>query len=103
LHRLDCLGSHGDLDIHEFLRSEREALRNQPALQPPLLRGRDLIELGLAPGPEFATILREARERQLQDQISTPEEARTWAARRLEINQPPSPPHPAPPNADKDA
>lgn len=103
LHRLDCLGSHGDLDIHEFLRSEREALRNQPALQPPLLRGRDLIELGLAPGPEFATILREARERQLQDQISTPEEARTWAARRLEINQPPSPPHPAPPNADTDA
>jgi poly(A) polymerase len=83
LHRLDCLGSHGDLGIHEFLRSEQEALRNQPALQPPLLRGDDLIAMGLAPGPQLGSILREAHERQLQDEIRTAEEARAWAAARL--------------------
>ena len=87
LHRLDCLGSHGDLGIYELLQTEREALCNQPALQPPMLRGQDLIALGLAPGPRFTTILREAHERQLQDEIRTPDEARAWAARWLEIKR----------------
>jgi poly(A) polymerase len=87
LHRLDCLGSHGDLRIHELLQTERAVLRRQPALQPPLLRGRDLIALGLAPGPRFTTILREAHERQLQDEIRTPDEALAWAARWLELER----------------
>jgi poly(A) polymerase len=83
LHRLDCLGSHGDLEIHDLLHAERATLDGQAALQAPLLRGQDLIDLGLPPGPAFGPILREAHERQLQDELRTRAEARAWAAQRL--------------------
>jgi tRNA nucleotidyltransferase (CCA-adding enzyme) len=41
----------------------------------PLLLGRDLIELGMAPGPAFKPILQEAYERQVNGEVSTREEA----------------------------
>jgi len=40
LHRLDCLGSHGDLELYEFLIQQAEALEKKPAIRPPLLTGR---------------------------------------------------------------
>src|SRR5262249_20770402 len=49
LHRLDCLGSHHQLDIYEFLRKESDALKQMPQIQPPLLTGEDLIKLGMKP------------------------------------------------------
>jgi tRNA nucleotidyltransferase/poly(A) polymerase len=89
LHRLDCLGSHGRLDHYEFLVREREALERQPGIRPPLLTGNDLLTLGMNPGPAIGRLLREIREKQLQDELSTPAEARAWARRRLEEASPP--------------
>jgi tRNA nucleotidyltransferase/poly(A) polymerase len=44
----------------------------------PLLNGKDLIEMGLTPGPKFAEILRELETGQLEDRISTKEQAKEF-------------------------
>jgi poly(A) polymerase len=78
LHRLDCLGSHADLAAYDFLVAQAEVLKQQPAIRPPLLTGNDLLALGLLPGPALGALLRELRERQLADELKTPDEARAW-------------------------
>jgi poly(A) polymerase len=83
LHRLDCLGSHGRLDIYDFLVAQQAELKNRPQIQPPLLHGDDLIALGMKPGPAMGALLAEIRDKQLQDELTTPEEAREWARARL--------------------
>jgi poly(A) polymerase len=84
LHRLDCLGSHGRLDVYEFLAAAAQELERQPQIRPPLLKGDDLIALGMKPGPALGTLLAEIREKQLQDELQTKGEARKWARTRLQ-------------------
>ena len=43
--------------------------------RPPLLTGRDLIELGYTPGPEFSSLLRQLEEGQLDGSLTTRTEA----------------------------
>jgi poly(A) polymerase len=83
LHKLDCLGSHRRLDVYDFLVREAKELENQPQIRPPLLKGDDLIALGMKPGPGMGELLAELREKQLQDEIKTVEEAREWVSSRL--------------------
>jgi len=83
LHRLDCLGSFGGLEHYHFLVEQMEELKKQPAIQPPLLTGNDLIELGVTPGPALGRLLAEIREHQLADELKSAEEAREWL--RLKI------------------
>ena len=83
LHRLDCLGSAGDLAHYHFLVAQAEELKNQPQIHPPLLTGNDLIELGVKPGKELGALLHEIRERQLADELKTPDEARAWVKQML--------------------
>jgi len=83
LHRLDCLGSHGSLEIHDFLVAQSAALATQPEIRPPLLTGADLIELGMKPGPQMGELLAEAREKQLADELKTKSAACVWAKVRL--------------------
>ena len=66
LHKLDCLASHGNLSAHEFC--VEELTRQTPeTLRPmPLITGNDLIALGLKPGPQFAVILKDVEDRQLE-------------------------------------
>jgi poly(A) polymerase len=84
LHRLDCLGSHGDLGHYEFLVEQAAELKRKPAIRPPLLTGKDLIKLGMKPGPAMGALLNEIREQQLQDELKTPRQARQWAKSRIE-------------------
>jgi poly(A) polymerase len=79
LHRLDCVGSHGRLDVHDFLVAQARELAKQPQIRPPLLTGDDLIALGLKPGPALGALLAGIREKQLQDELKTKAEARKWA------------------------
>ena len=83
LHRLDCLGSHGSLDHFDFLVAAAAQLQAQPALRPPLITGADVIALGLKPGPQLGALLAEIREKQLQDELTTADEARAWAREKL--------------------
>ncbi len=83
LHRLDCVGSHGRLDVYDFLVEQAKALERQPQIRPPLLKGDDLLALGMKPGPALGALLAEIREKQLQDELKTPAEARKWARKWL--------------------
>jgi poly(A) polymerase len=83
LHRLDCLGSHGDLELYDFLIEQAEELKKKPAIRPPLLTGKDLIALGMKPGKELGALLHEIREKQLQDELKSPRQAKAWVKRRL--------------------
>jgi len=83
LHRLDCLGSHGDLELYDFLVTQAAELKKKPAIRPPLLTGKDLIKLGMQPGPAMGALLNEIREKQLQDELKTPAQARNWAKIRI--------------------
>ncbi len=83
LHRLDCLGAHGRLEHYEIMAREAAALRQQPALRPPLVRGDDLLALGLPPGPALGALLAEIRERQLEGELTDREAALAFARQRL--------------------
>ena len=90
LHRVDCLGSHGRLDVYDFLVEQAKELDKQPQIRPPLLKGGDLMKMGMSPGPAMGALLDEIREKQLQDELKTPAEARTWAKEQL-AQSPPTP------------
>ncbi len=66
LHRVDCTSSHGMLDNYEFLKTKREEFASEPLIPPALITGRDLIALGLQPGPRFSEILEAVQSRQLE-------------------------------------
>jgi poly(A) polymerase len=83
LHRLDCLGSNGNLEHFDFLVEQAAELEKQPAIRPPLLTGKDLIKLGMKPGPALGALLHEIREKQLQDELKMPRQAKAWVKKRL--------------------
>lgn len=78
LHRVDCAASHGYLDNLEFLRQKREEFAHEPLIPKPLVNGRDLIALGLKPGPDFGRILEATMTRQLEGGFSDREAALAW-------------------------
>jgi poly(A) polymerase len=86
LHRLDCLGSHGSLEIYDRLVEETRELERAPEVRPPLLTGADLIALGMRPGRALGALLVRVRDQQLQGDLKNPEEARAWAAEQLKAS-----------------
>jgi tRNA nucleotidyltransferase (CCA-adding enzyme) len=74
--RADCLGRTGDFDcsaMDRFLERAR-ALGVEHAPPRPIVMGRHLLELGVAPGPRMGEILKQIYERQLDGEISTIEQ-----------------------------
>ena len=78
-HRIDCLASHGRLDNLEILKDEQAAMDEQPTLIPPLVKGHDLLSLGIPEGPIMGKLLEEIRDRQLAEEFTTRDEALAWA------------------------
>jgi poly(A) polymerase len=78
LHRVDCLASHGDIENYHFLKRKQTELPVHVIKPEPLLRGQDLIDLGLKPGPVFGTLLKEAYDLQLEDAFADKEAALDW-------------------------
>jgi tRNA nucleotidyltransferase/poly(A) polymerase len=78
LHRVDCASSHAMLDNYEFLLKKKEEFANEPIIPPPLVRGDDLIAMGLKPGPQFGEILEAVETRQLEGMLKDREEALEW-------------------------
>ena len=85
LHRVDCEGSHRMLDNYEFLLRKREEFANEPIIPPPLVRGDDLIALGLKPGPKFREILEAVETRQLEGALKTRDEALDWVKKEYSL------------------
>lgn len=85
LHRLDCVSSHRILANWYF---GLEAWREEKARPPepePLLRGGDLIALGIAPGPRIGNLLRRVEDARLEGTVNNREEALDLI-RRIETN-----------------
>ena len=75
LHRLDCSASHGNLENYHFAKSKLEQLPPEELRPARLLTGRDLIEAGYTPGPDFARMLEMAEDAQLEGKIHSKEDA----------------------------
>lgn len=75
LHRLDCSSSHGNLENYDFAKSKLEELPPEELRPARLLTGRDLIEAGYKPGPDFTRMLEAAEDAQLEARIHSKEEA----------------------------
>jgi len=75
LYRVDVLASFKDLSTYDFCCRKLVELSVEELAPQPLLRGRDLIALGLVPGPEFSRILGQVEEAQLEGALTTREEA----------------------------
>jgi poly(A) polymerase len=84
LHRVDCESSHGMLDNYEFLQRKQEEFAHEPIIPPPLVRGDDLIVLGMKPGPRFGEILEAVETRQLEGTLRDREEALAWVKQEYE-------------------
>lgn len=69
LHRVDCASSNGFTDNYEFLAAKGAEFAAEPLIPPPLVTGRDLIKLGLTPGPRFGEILETIQTEQLEGRI----------------------------------
>ena len=87
LHRVDCASSHRIMDNYDFLRQKREEFANEPIIPPPLVRGEDLIALGLKPGPKFGEILEAVETRQLEGGFRTREEALDWVKQEYSLGR----------------
>ncbi|MGC8887044.1 MAG: CCA tRNA nucleotidyltransferase [Verrucomicrobiia bacterium] len=84
LHRLDCLASQRGLEIYNFLKQKQQEYPEEKALPPPLITGEDLKKLGFSQGVKLGRVLKEIREKQLQDEITTPEQAIEYARNILD-------------------
>lgn len=74
LHRIDCLSSHGDLRLYDFAKRRFEETSEETVRPQLFVTGRDLIEAGYRPGPEFKEMLLTAEDAQLEGQIHSREE-----------------------------
>jgi tRNA nucleotidyltransferase (CCA-adding enzyme) len=92
--RADCLGRTGDFPpvaMEWFLERVRQldVMERPPE---PLLRGRDVLALGVAPGPEVGRIVKAVYERQLDGAVRTAEEAQAAAREMLALGRGPAAP-----------
>jgi len=80
----DCVGRTGAFDCSamEWFLERARSLGVEHRPPAPLLLGRHLLALGIAPGPQMGVVLREVFERQLDGEITTVDEA-VAAARRI--------------------
>jgi putative nucleotidyltransferase with HDIG domain len=85
LHKLDCLGSHRSLEYYDFLLEQVKELKRKPHIRPPLLTGKDLIAMGVKPGPNMGTLLHEIRDKQLAEELKTRRAAVAWVKKQLKV------------------
>jgi tRNA nucleotidyltransferase (CCA-adding enzyme) len=86
--KADCLGRRPGVFEPVAMEWFRERVRQlDVAVRPPepILRGRDVLALGVSPGPEVGRVVRAVYERQLDGAVTTLEEAREEARRLLGI------------------
>lgn len=73
-----------DFPAGTWLLERAEALEIADSAPQPIVMGRDLIALGLAPGPSFSPILDACYEAQLDGEFLTHEEGLTFAKKQIE-------------------
>jgi poly(A) polymerase len=85
LHRIDCLGSHGDLTIYEQVKKMWEGTPPHEVHPPAVLNGDDLLAQGYSPGPIFREILKAVEDEQLEGKIHNRQEALGFVMRQFPL------------------
>ncbi len=85
LHRVDCASSNGFTENYDFVLEKREEFANEPLIPEPLIKGRDLMGLGLSPGPLFKEILMLVQTEQLEGRLKDSESAISWVRGRYGV------------------
>ncbi len=83
MHRLDCLASHGDLSLYEFVREKLAATPPEAIRPAPLVTGDDLIAAGYTPGPRFKEMLRTVEDAQLEGALTGKTDALEFVRRQF--------------------
>lgn len=83
LHRVDCEGSHGLLDNYHFLLEQAEQMKDEPALPKRWITGKDLIEMGIQPGPRMGDLLQQAYDAQLEGRFENRQTLLDWLNKQL--------------------
>ncbi|MGI9103872.1 MAG: CCA tRNA nucleotidyltransferase [Terriglobales bacterium] len=86
MHRIDCLASHGDLTIYDYLRKKLEETPPEEIRPRPLVTGDDLLTLGYKPGPRFREILAAVEDLQLEGQLTTKDEALSFIRSQFQLH-----------------
>lgn len=87
LHRIDCVCSHRRLENYLFLLDQLVLLDNEIKLPEPLIKGQDLLGMGMKPGPQVGQILKAVMDMQLEGEVNNREEALLKAKEIKEENQ----------------
>lgn len=78
LMRLDVMYSNGDFSAWRFLKGAFDSFVSEPVLPEPLVKGRDLLAWGIAPGPEMGCLLNELYDAQLEGRFDSLSDARIY-------------------------
>lgn len=79
LHHLDCEASNKDFSTYEYILERKKSIPANEVNPPALISGKDLIDAGIKPGPQFKEILHRIRNAQLDGVVSTKESAMLMA------------------------
>jgi poly(A) polymerase len=83
LHRIDCLSSHGHLDLYEYSREQLQSMPPEEIRPRPLISGRDLMAAGYQPGPLFKEILTAVEDAQLEGRLASADAAMQFVRREF--------------------
>ena len=83
LNRVDCASCHGKMEGYLLMLDRWRELADRPALPPLPVNGRDLIALGVPPGPQLGRILQILKEEFLENRLKTREELLVFAENRI--------------------
>jgi poly(A) polymerase len=83
LHRIDCLGSHGILDLYHYTREKMSQLPPEQVRPQPLITGQDLLAAGYQQGPRFKEILSAVEDAQLEGRLQSSSDAMTFVERHF--------------------
>ena len=79
LHRLDCICSNGIMENYLLLLDLKRETALNPPPPPPLISGKDLLAIGLSPGPVFTEILQKTFAMQCNGKLQNRQEALEYA------------------------
>lgn len=86
LFRADLLAQNLKQDVYENICSRASAIPKDAVAPPPLLTGDAFLEMGMKPGPEFGDVIKAVYRSQLNEDISTNEQARLMARNLMNKN-----------------
>ena len=87
VHKADCVASHGDMTVYDYLVRKMAELPPEVIKPAPLITGHDLIAAGYVPGPLFGEILDAVEDLQLEGALTSHDEAMTWVAEHYPLGE----------------